>query len=75
MERVIITNPFMGLVAMQVCAESDAADEEILRICNLENPSGTTGGWGIVIRGGEPKDGGPIHCSDHPGRTHFIATC
>lgn len=50
MERVIITKPIIGVFAMQVCAESDATDAEILKVCNAENPSGTSGGWSKVVR-------------------------
>lgn len=86
MEKVIVTRPFTGLASMQVCAEENATDEEILRVCNQENPSGTTGGWGNVIRGkeqsvstilndkGEPNDF-PVPCATHKNRTHFIVLC
>lgn len=75
MERVIVTNPFVSVIAMQVCASGDVSDEEILGTCNRENPCGTTHGWAAVIRDGEPKDGGPIQCLEYPERTHFIVTC
>jgi hypothetical protein len=34
MERVEITKAFMGICTMQVCAEKDATDKEILEVCN-----------------------------------------
>ena len=76
MERVVVTRPFLGLVQMQVCAEKDATDEEILRVCNMENPSGTTAGWCEVIRNDEEHPQcNPIQCKDDPERTHFLVLC
>jgi hypothetical protein len=48
-ERIIITIPFHGICHMQVCAEKDVTDEEILKICNEQNPSGTINGWSTVL--------------------------
>ena len=78
--RVQVTNPFCGLVYMQVCAVNDATDEEILEVCNRENPCGTTNGWAGVFRDGsdELMSGGksaPVKCDDHEGRTHFMVYC
>lgn len=42
MNKVVVTRPFMGICGMQVCAHKDATDEEILAVCNGENPSGTS---------------------------------
>lgn len=78
MDRVIITNPMIGLVAMQACVVKDATDEEILRVCNLKNPSGTTLGWNKVIRTMEDteyKEALPVQCEDYPGREHLLITC
>jgi hypothetical protein len=72
MERVVITNAFVGFCHMQVCAVSDATDEEILLVCNSQNPSGTSNGWTMVLRDGE---GGPVACEQEPGRMHFLAVC
>lgn len=83
MERVIITRCMVGICHMQVCAVNDATDEEILEKCNRENPSGTSHGWGTVVRTVE-KDGGifddpsmlPKPCADHSEtRTHFLVAC
>ena len=82
MERVIITRRMIGLVAMQVCAVKDATDEEILIVCNNENPSGTSNGWTSVVR--EVKEDNsyytkyslPVPCGDNPEtRLHFIILC
>jgi hypothetical protein len=81
MERVIVTRPIMGICWMSVCAVDDATDEEILEICNKENPSGTTAGWARVIRKEteltslENENIRPILCSQEQGRIHFIISC
>lgn len=85
MNRVVITRRMMPkewgiymLCFMGVCAEEDATDEEILEICNSENPCGTTNGWTRVIREAvseiEEKLT-PVICADDPGRVHFIVAC
>lgn len=74
MNRVIVTRPYMGLCGMQVCAVSDATDEEILKVSRNENPCGTTNGWCAVVR--EDEEGrGPVTCEEDPKRTHFIVEC
>lgn len=78
MERVVVSRPVTeNITAMQVCAEVDATDEEILEVCNKDNPSGTTNGWTRVVRGaGEGMVGAlPVICADDPGRTHFFVLC
>jgi hypothetical protein len=63
---------------MQVCAVKDATDEEILLVCNEENPSGTTCGWVRVIREdieGNPNPTGPTQCTKFKGRVHFLVGC
>lgn len=75
MKRVEITNFFVGICSMQVCAVEDALDEEILSICNLENPSGTTGGWQEVIHDRKNKKASPKKCKEHPGRIHYLISC
>ncbi len=72
MERVIVTRPVCGICHMQVCAVADATDEEILKVCNGENPSGTTNGWDAVIRRG---DGAPVVCATYPERRHIMVSC
>jgi len=78
MNKVIVTKSFIGLCYMQVCAEENATDKDILSICNSENPSGTSGGWQYVIRENdknyEPKFY-PVKCSDFQNRKHFIIVC
>lgn len=78
MDRVVVTRSMVGLFGMQVCAISDATDEEILKVCNEQNKSGTSNGWCRVIR--EWRDEWdenmlPVKCADYPDRTHFIVTC
>jgi hypothetical protein len=76
-ERVIITRPFMGLAAMQVCVIKGATNKEILEICNSGNPSGTSNGWTKVVRRGtkDRPDIGPVQCADHPDRIHYLVLC
>lgn len=75
MDRVVITRPIHGIAAMQVCAASDATDEEILAVCNKENPSGTTNGWCEVVRATREYAEGPVTCADDNTRTHFLVVC
>jgi len=80
MPRVQVTNPFCGLIHMQVCAVPDATDEEILEVCNRENVCGTTLGWAKVIREpdgdiGENPEAAPVPCEEHEGRVHFLVSC
>lgn len=79
MHRVVITRAFNGIAGMQVCAALDATDEEILAVCNAENPSGTELGWCRVIRKNDPERGlgeqhEPITCANDAGRLHFLVT-
>lgn len=77
--RVVVTRAMVGICHMQVCAESDATDDEILSVCNSENPSGTTNGWSSVCRDVKPHrtfgDCAPKTCADDPKRTHFLVAC
>jgi hypothetical protein len=76
MDRVVVTSPWMGLIAMQVCALKDATDEEILKVCNRDNPAGTTNGWCTVVRKDEEHpERKPVLCADDPERMHFIVLC
>ena len=50
MNRVVITRKMVGICHMQVCVEKDCSDEEILEVCNSENPAGTSAGWCEVIQ-------------------------
>jgi hypothetical protein len=72
LDRVSITCPVIGLCFMQACAVADATDEEILEVCNRENPSGTTGGWSCIIKRGKGK---PVKCADYPDRMHYLIEC
>lgn len=80
MKKIEVTNPFIGLCFMQVCAEADATDVEILAVCNTENPSGTRNGWGEVVRicteeNGYQENMLPGTCNEHPERKHFLVCC
>lgn len=74
MERVEVSRCMLGSCGMQVCAESGATDEEILKVCNVENPAGTERGWVAVDRSDNPGFG-PAQCEDDPNRTHFRVDC
>lgn len=79
-EKVTITRHIMGICHMQVCAWEEATDEEILSVCNSQNPSGTTYGWGQVIREKEHlgflrESSLPVPCKDDPGRVHLLVSC
>jgi hypothetical protein len=77
--RVMVTRPMVGLVHMQVCACKDATNEEILEVCNRDNPAGTSGGWATVCRNTGPEEFWgqtmPTQCADDPGRMHFLVGC
>ncbi len=80
MERVIVTRPMVSIVAMQVCVVMAATNEEILEVCNRENPSGTSLGWTVVIRTEAdldtlPLNYLPIQCEDNSDRQHLIVVC
>lgn len=72
--RVIVTRPFAGLCFMGVCAVPDATDDEVLAVCNAQNPSGTTLGWCLVVRDAETAGphGAPVACADNPNRVHLM---
>jgi len=83
MDKVVITRAMVGICGMQVCAKKDALDEEILMVCNRENPSGTTNGWTEVVRHTRGADTElfytennlPVQCADYPDRAHFLVLC
>ncbi|MFA5153698.1 MAG: hypothetical protein WC554_14150 [Clostridia bacterium] len=76
MKRVVVTNPFIGICYMSVCAVTDATDKEILEIANKENPSGTRNGWSTVVRENhKDKRLRPVICDDDKNRKHFILIC
>lgn len=69
MDRVVITRAVVGICHMQVCAVADATDDEILVICNRENPSGTMHGWSDVCRNDH------VLCEERRERRHFLVSC
>lgn len=70
--RVVVSDPFVGLLYMQLCAETDATDSELLDVANRDNPSGTSLGWAYVVR---EDEGEPVPCADDSTRTHFLVGC
>lgn len=82
MNKVVVSRAMVNICTMQVCAEADATDEEILEVCNKGNPAGTQGGWSLVLRQ-DKCDGAlfreankaPIPCELYPGRIHFLVCC
>jgi hypothetical protein len=70
--RILVTRAMCGICHMQVCVVKDATDEEILEVCNRENPAGTSLGWGTVCRGDEHA---PVICDDDPERLHLMVSC
>ncbi len=76
MERVLIIKGFHGICSMIVCAVKEATDKEILKVCNSQNPSGTTNGWMDVVRDDKEEPmRNPVQCEDYPERLHFIVDC
>ena len=71
--RVEVSNPFCGILRMQLCAVKDATDQELLDVANRDNPSGTQFGWVDVVHKGKY---GPVPCADDPlTRAHFLVRC
>jgi len=80
LKKVEVISDYLGLTCMQVCVIPDVTDEEILRVCNKENPSGTTGGWNRVIRDlshatWTVEGSLPGRCLEFPERVHYLVTC
>jgi hypothetical protein len=76
MDRVEVSRLMIGICHMQVCAVADATDEEILAVCNTQNPSGTTAGWVEVVRDDkEYPQLNPGPCAHHPERLHILVSC
>ena len=78
MERVVVNNFFVNIFTMQVCAVKDATDEEILQVCNSQNPAGTRSGWSKVIRTSDDHDmpeALPVQCAEDPDRLHYLVSC
>ena len=76
-QRVVVTRNVMGICHMGVCAHKDATDEEILAVCNAQNPAGTSNGWGTVCHSDDEFWGkvGPVQCADDPERIHYVVGC
>ena len=70
------THGLYAFCTMQVCAVADASDEEILRVCNAENPSGVNP-WDTVVRTDDDHKVMPGRnpCAEHAGRFHYLVLC
>ena len=78
MNRVVVTRPLISTNIMQVCAKSEATDEEIIMVCNRDNLHGTHNSWETVVRKQDEKHRDyylPVQCKDYSDRTHFIVMC
>lgn len=75
--RVEVSRCMCGIVHMQVCAVKDATDEEILAVCNRDNPAGTSHGWSTVCHADDEFWGkvGSVQCEDDAERMHFMVAC
>ncbi len=69
MNRVVVTRPIVGICFMQVCAVSDATDEEILVVANADNTAGTERGWTTVFRDNV------VTCAQDSSRVHLMVGC
>ena len=75
MNRVEVSKRIHGLDGMQVCAVPGATDEEILWVCNIQNPSGVTP-WSSVCRDDkEHPQCNPVPCDKYANRVHFLVYC
>lgn len=75
MKDVVVTSPSIGLLYMQVCCKKGVSDQEILEVCNTDNPCGTSLGWANVIRNDTEKHKCPVQCVDDPDREHILINC
>lgn len=77
MDKVVVTKCMVGICHMQVCARKDATDEEILEVCNRDNPAGTSQGWVTVCKEDSEFFGPtkPVPCADDPDRLHYLVGC
>ncbi|KKL87515.1 hypothetical protein LCGC14_1933960 [marine sediment metagenome] len=73
--RVVVTRPFLGILYMQVCAVKNATNREILKQANIQNPCGTTLGWGTVHRKKTKDIEGAGQCESDSKRLHILLSC
>lgn len=66
----------IGMIHLSVCADANLTPEEVVKLVNLQSPTGIRSQWAItekVFKGGEPN---PSPCHDHPTtRKHYLLTC
>jgi len=65
----------VGICHMQVCCLKTATKAEILLTCDAQNPSGTSGGWGVVYLAKAEKNKRPVQCLDYKDRIHVLVGC
>lgn len=63
-----------GALDMQVCVPKDWTDEQVLEFAEMENPCGTSTGWGIRREGSEFLQGTPerVPCCERDGAVHIM---
>jgi hypothetical protein len=67
LRRIEVVRPHLGEYWMEVCAEADCRDEELLAFANAEYGDG----WTHVWRESE-KGFGPLPCIHDRRRMHFV---
>jgi|CXWL01.1.fsa_nt_gi hypothetical protein len=73
MDRILVTRRQLGPIHMQVCIDPAAADDEILTVCNTQNPRPSGSTWQSVRRNcGKIPMTKP--CPAHPYRLHFLVS-
>jgi hypothetical protein len=77
-DDVVVTNPMLGLLYMQVCAYGEVPPDQVEARANALNPSGTSNGWHVIVAD-DPEDEGPskapVACSDDDARLHYLLVC
>jgi len=69
LRRIEVVRPHLGAYFMEVCAEGDCRDEELLAYANAEWGEG----WSRVVRGVPPGAGlDPLPCRHDRRRKHFV---
>lgn len=73
MDRIMITRRQLGHLHMQVCIDPDVTNDDILDVCNRQNPRDPTSAWQSVRRycGDTPMT---KPCPAHPHRLHLLVS-
>lgn len=76
MAKVVVASPMVGICHMVVCCEVGSKSDEILAVCNSQNPSGTSMGWCTVYKkNAKDKSKRPVKCNDYENRLHVLVSC